>query len=99
MPTLTEELAVWVEALRLRDVPTRVVDFAVSQILAHLGALAAGARHDLGRRVVAAFGAPLHGDPKQSAYVLAALTMLLDYDDTVYAGHVSDELLTLLRDA
>lgn len=89
MPTLTEELAGWVADLRLGDVPTRVVDFAVSQILAHAGALAAGARHDLGRRVVAAFGAPMRGDPKQSAYVLAALTMLLDYDDTVYAGHVS----------
>ncbi|MFN8103417.1 MAG: MmgE/PrpD family protein [Acidimicrobiia bacterium] len=89
MPTLTEELAAWVADLRLDDIPARVVDFAVSQILAHVGALAAGARHDLGRRVVAAFGAPLGGDPKQSAYVLAALTMLLDYDDTVFAGHVS----------
>lgn len=89
MPTLTEELAAWVADLRLGAVPTRVVDLAVSQILAHMGALAAGARHDLGRRVVAAYGAPLRGDPKESAFVLAALTMLLDYDDTVYAGHVS----------
>jgi len=89
MATLTEDLALWVSAFELGDAPSRVVDVAVSQVLGHLGALAAGARHDLGRRVVRAFGAPWSDDPKDSAYVLAALTMALDYDDTVYAGHVS----------
>lgn len=89
MPTLTEGLADWLSGSTLDDVPDRVAGIAVSQILAHLGALAAGARHDLGRRVVDAYGPPFRGDPRQSAYVVAALTMALDYDDTMYAGHVS----------
>jgi len=87
--TLSEHLASWAAGLRPDDVPERVGDLAVSQLIAHLGALCAGARHSLGRRVVAAFGPPLARDPKNAAYSSAALTMALDFDDTVFAGHVS----------
>lgn len=89
MPTLSERLAGWAAALDLPDVPERVRALAVSQLLGHLGALCAGARHTLGRRVMAGFGGPFCEDPKTAAYVSAALTMALDFDDTVFAGHVS----------
>lgn len=89
MATLSEHLAAWAADVQPGDVPDRVRDLVVSQLLAHLGALCAGARHGLGRRLIAAFGPPLGDDPKSSAYVSAALSMALDYDDTVFAGHVS----------
>lgn len=89
MSTLSERLAGWAAGLGIDDVPPRVRELAVSQLLAHLGALCAGARHSLGRRVMAGFGSPVGPDAKTSAYVSAALTMALDFDDTVFAGHVS----------
>ena len=99
--TVTETLAEWIEAVRIEDVPGDVVDMAATQLLGLLGALHAGAAHDLGRRVLAAFpgadepGASLllptaeAASPKRAAYVHAALTMTLDFDDTAFAGHVS----------
>lgn len=87
--TLTETLGGWASRLTLDDVPPRVVAYAKSQILSQLAAARASLDHDLGRRVVRSFGPPLQADPKRSAYVLATLTMALDFDDTVYAGHVS----------
>lgn len=88
MGTLIEQLAEWATGLRPGDVPGRVRALSVSQLLGHLGALCAAARHSTGRRLLG-LGAPLGEDAGQSAYVMAALTMLLDYDDTVFAGHVS----------
>ena len=87
--TLTEELAAWGSALALDDVPERVVAFARSQVLSQLAAARATLDHPLGRKVVAAFGPPTQDDPRRAAAVLASLTMALDYDDTVYAGHVT----------
>jgi 2-methylcitrate dehydratase PrpD len=87
--TLIEQLAEWSAELSLSDVPPRVRELAVSQLLGHLGAVLAGARHSLGRRVCSGFGPPLADEPKASAYSLAALSMALDFDDTVFAGHVS----------
>lgn len=87
--TLTRELAEWAAALDLDDVPPRVVAYARSLVVSQLAAARASLGHDLGRRVVDAFGPPLQADPKQGAYTLAALTIALDFDDTVYAGHVS----------
>lgn len=87
--TLTETLAAWACGVTFDDIPGRVVSFAKSQVLSQLAAARAGLSHDLGRRVVAAFGSPSQPDPKRASYVLAALTMCLDFDDTVYAGHVS----------
>jgi 2-methylcitrate dehydratase PrpD len=87
--TLAERLAAWASAVTFDDIPARVRDLARSQVVSQLAAARAGAQHELGRRVVRAFGPPLQEDPKRAAYVLAALTMALDYDDTVYAGHVT----------
>jgi len=89
MATMSQRLAAWAAALELPEVPARVRELAVSQLLAHLGAVCAGARHSLGRRVIDGFGPPFAGDPKAAAYASAALSMALDFDDTVFAGHVS----------
>jgi len=87
--SLTSTLARWAASLELDEVPARVVELVKSQILSELAAVRAGARHELGRRLMSAFGPPLQEDPKRSAYVLAGLGILLDFDDTAYAGHLS----------
>ena len=87
--TITEQLAAWAAPLTYDDIPERVVGFARSQVVSQLAAARAALAADLGRMVVDAFGRPLQGDPKATASVLSALTMCLDFDDTVYAGHVS----------
>ncbi len=87
--SLTEVLASWAADLSLAYVPHRVIDLAVSQVLSQLGAARAGLAHPIGHKIVSAFGTPTGDDPKRNAFVLAALTMCLDFDDTVYAGHLS----------
>jgi 2-methylcitrate dehydratase PrpD len=88
--TLIENVADWAAGLSLDDVPDRVVDFAQSQVLSQLAAARAGYQHRLGRAVVAGFGEPFGSDPARSAYVLAGLTSWLHFDDTAYAGHLSN---------
>jgi 2-methylcitrate dehydratase PrpD len=87
--TLTQQLAQWAAQLQLDDIPARVRALAKSQLLSQLAAARSTLDHDLGAKLVRAYGPPLQDDCKQSAFVLAALTLALDYDDTVYAGHVS----------
>lgn len=86
--TLIGELSDWASTLRLRDVPSRVVALAGSQVLSQLAAVRAGLKHPLGRKLVRAFGSPLQADPRQSACVLASLGSWLNLDDTAYAGHL-----------
>ncbi len=93
--TLTENLAAWASTLDLDDVPDRVVDLACSQVLSQLAAARAGAVHPLGRAVVRGFGPALQADPARSAYVLAGLTSWLHFDDTAYAGHLSNSTATV----
>lgn len=88
-------LAGWARRLRLADVPPRVVAHAHSQILSELAAVRASGTHSLGRRLMCAFGRPDSPDPKQTAYVLAALGICLDFDDTAYAGHLSHSCVTV----
>ena len=87
--TITTTLAGWASTLRLADVPDRVVDCARTQILSQVGSIRAGLRHPSGRRLTAAFGMPLESDARAGSYVLAALSIGLDYDDTAFAGHLS----------
>ncbi|MCW2530103.1 MAG: hypothetical protein JWM76_4963 [Pseudonocardiales bacterium] len=93
--TLIEDLSGWASSLELDDVPDRVVDFAGSQILSQLAAAREGARHPLGQAVIRGFGAPLQADTARSAYVLAGLTSWLHFDDTAYAGHLSNSTVTV----
>jgi 2-methylcitrate dehydratase PrpD len=87
--TLTEELADWAAGLRYEEIPEPVRRYAISQVLSQLAAARAGLQHPLGAKIVKAFGSPCQKDPVGRAYVLAALTTSLDFDDTMYAGHVS----------
>jgi 2-methylcitrate dehydratase PrpD len=87
--TLAEQLGSFASRLQLDDVPDRVRSFARSQVLSQLAAARATLRHPLGGRLVEAFGGPLQADPKSAAFCLGALTLALDFDDTLYAGHVS----------
>lgn len=87
--TLTEELAAWASGLRLDDIPERVLSCSRSQVLSQLAAARASLDHPLGRSVVEAFGTPTQDDPTRAARVLASLTIALDFDDTVFAGHVT----------
>jgi 2-methylcitrate dehydratase PrpD len=93
--TLLENLSAWGSSLELDDVPDRVVEFACSQVLSQLAAARAGASHPLGRAVMAGFGPPLQADPARSAYVLAGLTSWLHFDDTAFAGHLSNSTATV----
>jgi 2-methylcitrate dehydratase PrpD len=88
-PTAARELATWASGLELADVPDRVVAYAKSQIMSNVAAARATLAHPLGARIVGAFGAPSQDDPARAAHVLAALSMGLDYDDALYAGHIS----------
>ena len=93
--TLIENLSRWASGLDLDDVPDRVVRFASSQVLSQLAAARAGARHPLGQAVIRGFGEPWQANPAQSAFVLAGLTSWLHYDDTAYAGHLSNSTATV----
>jgi 2-methylcitrate dehydratase PrpD len=93
--TLLRELSEWASRLDLDDVPDRVIALARSQILSQLAAARAGAEHPLGRAVIRGFGPPLQADPARSAVVLAGLTSWLHFDDTAYAGHLSNSTATV----
>lgn len=87
--TRAQELAGWASGLELAEVPERVVSFAKSQVMSSIAAVRVTLAHPLGRKLVQAFGAPSQPEPAGCAHVLAALSMGLDYDDALYAGHVS----------
>lgn len=91
----TEELSAWAAALRPDDVPDHVLDLAQSQILSQLAAIRAGLRHPSGQQLVRAYGSPLGSDPRQTACVLAALGSWLNFDDTAYAGHLSNSTVAV----
>lgn len=93
--SLLEELTGWASALRYDDVPPRVLDVAKTQILSQLAAIRAGLTHAQGRMLVQAFGPPLQADPKQSAMVMAGLGSWLHFDDTAYAGHLSNSTVAV----
>ena len=93
--TLIENLSRWASGLDLDDVPDRVVHLASSQVLSQLAAARAGAQHPLGQAVIRGFGEPWQASAAQSAFVLAGLTPWLYYDDTAYAGHLSNSTVTV----
>jgi 2-methylcitrate dehydratase PrpD len=87
--SLIVQLARWASHLRYEDIPASTLGFARSQLISNLGTVRASLRHPLGDALVKAFGAPKRSDPKQSAYVLSALAMCLDFDEVAYSGHLS----------
>jgi 2-methylcitrate dehydratase PrpD len=93
--TLIENLSQWASGIELDDVPDRVVGFATSQVLSQLAAARLGAQHPLGQAVIRGFGQPWQADAAKSAFVLAGLTSWLHFDDTGYAGHLSNSTATV----
>ncbi|MFG3103452.1 MmgE/PrpD family protein [Streptomyces sp. NPDC048182] len=93
--TLTEELAEWAHALRFEDIPRDVVEIAGLQLLSQCAAMRTGAAHPLGRRLVAGFGQPTQPDPRRAAFVLAGLGSWLHFDDTAFAGHLSNSTVAV----
>lgn len=93
--TCSEQLAAWASGLRFEAIPRRVVSFARSQLLSTLAAARAGRAHPLGEAIERAYGPPVQADPARAACSLAALTMCLDFDDSVFAGHVSHSTVTV----
>jgi 2-methylcitrate dehydratase PrpD len=89
MSTPLDRLSGWAARLSDEDIPARVRELAASQLLSQLAAIRVGARHPLGRKLIAAFGRPLQPDRKASACVLAGLGSWLNLADTAYAGHLS----------
>ncbi|GAA2980128.1 MmgE/PrpD family protein [Streptomyces fulvorobeus] len=87
--SLTRRLAEWAAGLRHDDLPTRIEQYAISQVMSHLAVVRASLGHPLGRKLVRAFGSPVAHDPARVAQVLAALSSCLYYEDSMYAGHVT----------
>lgn len=87
--SLSGVLAMWASGLRYPDLPDRIVGYATSQLMSHLAVVRAGLAHPLGQKLVRAFGPPTADDPTQAAYVLAALSSCLSYEDSMYVGYVS----------
>lgn len=95
----TVALAEWVAGLRFEDLPARVLEEAKSQILSVLGAVCGSASSELAAPVLKVVerwpGNPeatlLPSGRKVPAlaaiYGNAALSMALDYDDYLFAGH------------
>jgi 2-methylcitrate dehydratase PrpD len=95
----TRRLAGWVARTTFADIPARVVEEAKSQILSVLGAVHAGAATDAGRAIVATVGewpgrpeatlipSGVRSSVYNAVYANAALSMALDYDDYLFAGH------------
>ena len=87
--SLIVQIARWASRVRYADIPLSTLGYAHSQLISNLGSVRASLRHPMGDALVRAFGAPTQSDPKQSAYVLSALAMCLDFDEVAYSGHLS----------
>ncbi|GLZ42488.1 MmgE/PrpD family protein [Actinokineospora sp. NBRC 105648] len=95
MSTRLERLAAWAAGLRAEDIPVRVRELAVSQVLSQIASIRAGAAHPLGQKLIRAFGSPTQNDPKAAAAVLAGLGSWLNLDDTAFAGHLSNSTVAV----
>ncbi len=95
MSFLMQELSGWASGLEFDDIPDRVVRWAKSQVLSQLAAIRAGRRHSIGAMLERAFGPPLQADPKRSACAMAAAGSWLHFDDTAYAGHLSNSTVAV----
>lgn len=87
--SLSATLASWARTVSYADIPPATVAAARSQLISNLAAVRASLNHPVGQAIVAAFGPPRQDHPTQSAYVLAALASVLDFDEVAYSGHVS----------
>ncbi len=99
MATLIEEIADWVVSVRDTDIPERVKDKARLQQLSTIAAITASARHGIGHKLrdgLARWASPggctllpagEQVDLLSAVYGHSALSLALDYDDYLFAGH------------
>lgn len=91
-------LSRWAAGLRFEDLPEGVVEQAKNQVLSILAAVYSGFASDLGPRIAQAFPPPAPGTarlipggaaapPSHAALVMAAWSMVLDFDDVMLGGH------------
>jgi 2-methylcitrate dehydratase PrpD len=95
----TEILAAWAAETRFEDLPGRVIEEAKNQVMSVLAAVHAGAGTDAGRMVVQVVARWPSADQAtlipsgarhalhHAIYANASLSMALDYDDYLFAGH------------
>jgi 2-methylcitrate dehydratase PrpD len=98
----TRRLAEFIAGTRFEDLPPRVLESAGLQTLSMLAAAAAGHRTEAGAAVLGAFlgrsaapdsdlcsvvGVAERVPLRDALYLNAALSMTLDYDDYLFAGH------------
>jgi 2-methylcitrate dehydratase PrpD len=98
--TPLRQLARGAAALTLDDVPEPVRAQAVNQILSTLAAVCSGRESDLGLKLERAFRPSMAGPARiiptgarasvsHAAMLMAAWSMVLDYDDVMLGGHTS----------
>jgi 2-methylcitrate dehydratase PrpD len=96
--TALRQLARWASGLRLEEVPMRVREQAVNQVLSTLAAVYSGWKSDLGNPLERAYPAPAHGPARiiptgtaapasHAAMLMASWSMVLDFDDVMLGGH------------
>jgi 2-methylcitrate dehydratase PrpD len=98
LETPLQALAHWASKLKLEQVPPRVREHAVHQVLSTLAAVYSGYDSDLGPRLEQAFPSPGAGTsrilptgvaapPSHAAMLMASWSMVLDFDDVMLGGH------------
>jgi 2-methylcitrate dehydratase PrpD len=98
METALINLARWASSLTLEQVPSRVRDQAINQVLSTLSAVYSGWDSDLGSPIARAFPATCPGSARviptgvptsisQAAFLMSAWSMVLDFDDVMLGGH------------
>lgn len=91
-------LARWASGLRLEQVPVRVREQAINQVLSTLAAVYSGWDSDLGQPLERAFPSPPSGPARilptgiaapaaHAAMLMASWSMVLDFDDVMLGGH------------
>jgi 2-methylcitrate dehydratase PrpD len=91
-------LAQWGADLAFSDIPADTIEAAKSQVFSTLAAAHAGYRSDLGAPIRKAFGAPagigahalpagIATSPGHAAFLMAAWSVVLDFDDIMLGGH------------
>jgi 2-methylcitrate dehydratase PrpD len=85
----------WASGLTLTDVPDPVIQLAKSQVISYLAAARAGLDHPVGKNVTSLYGLPFRRSARSSASALCALGGFMHFDDTAYAGHLSQSAVSV----
>jgi 2-methylcitrate dehydratase PrpD len=95
MTSLLGDLGAWASSLDLSEAPESVLELAKSQVVSYLATVRAALNHPLGVRIAALYGQPFSRDARSSARALCGLGAFMHYDDTGYAGHLSQSTVAV----